>query len=339
MGYSPRVSLAKLVQKYLGLDIEASKKGEDSWRLRYGTLDTTPIEKWPSEARKYALDDARRTYQVFMAQGGPEKAWPTEHLQVQADLVLKAIGVWGIMVNQEKHAVLKTRQQALVAELEKKVAAQGWIGEGSKAKLAEAVKVANAYRCAKVLADSANFAGVVIDWDAWRRLVHQEGVCDMKAYMEGCVKNNYLPAFIPAPPENVNMVQWCDQTSLMMPQIAMTTGGEKKKPSIAVSEEILSDYFDVCPDFKTLVDYKHEQKMLATYVEAYDVLVTHGSYSTLVSTGRTSCSPGHQTIPKPDSRVPGSEAYREQFCPRPGHVYGIVDYSALELCTCSNDPS
>jgi hypothetical protein len=333
VGYNPRVSLSRLAQKYLGLDIESTKKGTDSWRLRYGTLDGIPLDKWPTEARKYALDDARLTYQVFMAQGGPEKSWPTEHLQVQADLVLRAIGVWGIMVDQEKHAALKTRQQALVADLEKKVVAHGWIGEGSKARLADSVKLANAYRCAKVLSDSANFAGITIDWEAWKRLVHQDGVCDMKAYMEGCVKNNQLPAFIPTYPHNVNMLQWCDQTSLAMPQIAMTTGGEKKKPSIAVSEEILSDYFDVCPDFKTLVDYKHEQKMLATYIEAYDVPVTHGSYVTNVSTGRTSCSPGHQTIPKADPRVPGSEAYRGQFCPRPGHVYGIVDYSALELCT------
>jgi hypothetical protein len=337
-GYKPFVSLAKLVKKYLGLDIEESKKSPDAWRLRYGTLDDKPLQSWPTEARTYALDDAKLTYQVFMAQGGMEKTWPTEHYQVQDEIALRAIGVWGLMVNQERHAALKERQTKKTKDLEAKVIKYGWIGPGSKAKLAAAVTLAHAYRCAEALAASASFAGVVIDWAVWESLVKAEGGLDLKAYLKGCVANQQCPAFITGVPQGFNLSAWVDQTVLTIPDMAMTAGGEDKKPSISVSEETLSEYYDVCkkynlPDFKDLVEYKHEEKMLATYVDAYDCLVSHGRYSNMVATGRTACSPGHQTIPKPSKDDPDSGAYRGQFCPRPGYVYGIVDYSALELCT------
>lgn len=334
-GYKPRISLAKLVKKYLGIDIEATKHGPDVWRLKYGTLDTKVLANWPEEACAYALDDAKHTYQVFMAQGGLNQTWPTESYQVQADLALRAIGVWGLAVNPIKHAALKERQTKKVKALEEKVKEYGWIGEGSKKKLADAVRLAHAYRCAEALAASASFSGVTIDWEIWKTHITNDPVFDIKAHLKNCSATSVMPAFIKAVPDNFNYHVWAETTTVTMPDLAMTAAAN---PSVMVSEDTLSDYYDVCkkynlPEFQLLVDYRHEEKMLSTYVDAYDCEVSHGSYSNLLVTGRTSCSPGHQTIPKPIKGDKESGDYRGQFTPRPGHVYGIVDYSALELCT------
>ncbi len=53
----------------------------------------------------------------------------------------------------------------------------------------------------------------------------------------------------------------------------------------------------------------------------------HPRYTTLVTTGRTSCSsPNVQNIPR-------EGGIRECFVPSPGHVFISCDYRALELCT------
>ena len=61
-------SLAGQVLLYLGEDISSSKKGEDTWRLRYGELEGIPIESWPNEAKRYAKKDAEYSYKVFFKQ-------------------------------------------------------------------------------------------------------------------------------------------------------------------------------------------------------------------------------------------------------------------------------
>lgn len=61
-------SLAGLVKRYLQKDRSASKEHADSWRFRYAELENTPIDQWPEEARKYAIDDAQDTLSVFKAQ-------------------------------------------------------------------------------------------------------------------------------------------------------------------------------------------------------------------------------------------------------------------------------
>jgi DNA polymerase I-like protein with 3'-5' exonuclease and polymerase domains len=54
---SVKYDLAACCQRYL--DLHVAK--QDTWRLRYGELYDTPIEQWPTDAREYALNDARVT--------------------------------------------------------------------------------------------------------------------------------------------------------------------------------------------------------------------------------------------------------------------------------------
>lgn len=50
----------RLLKKFL--------KKTDTWRLKYALLDGVPIEEWPEDAKKYAIDDAVTTLQVYEAQ-------------------------------------------------------------------------------------------------------------------------------------------------------------------------------------------------------------------------------------------------------------------------------
>lgn len=73
-------SLAFCVEKYLGKDI-SSTKGEDTWRLNYYRLDGVPLNEWPKEATKYALDDAKYHLEVFLEQ---RKVKEIDDLKVQS---------------------------------------------------------------------------------------------------------------------------------------------------------------------------------------------------------------------------------------------------------------
>lgn len=62
-------NLAELARRRLGYDdMQDSKEGEDSWRLRYFELDGMRAEDYPVEARRYVKKDAKRALQVWADQ-------------------------------------------------------------------------------------------------------------------------------------------------------------------------------------------------------------------------------------------------------------------------------
>ena len=70
-----------------------------------------------------------------------------------------------------------------------------------------------------------------------------------------------------------------------------------------------------------------ELTKLRTFFDALAQSVIHPRYRVLVRTGRTSCSsPNIQQLPR-------SSHIREAVVPRPGYVFLIIDYAALELRT------
>lgn len=62
-----RYSLYSCVGMVLGRD---DAKANDEWRVRYGELDSIPIEQWPQNARDYPIDDAKNTIECALAQTG-----------------------------------------------------------------------------------------------------------------------------------------------------------------------------------------------------------------------------------------------------------------------------
>ncbi|WP_396160183.1 DNA polymerase [Flavobacterium sp.] len=70
-----------------------------------------------------------------------------------------------------------------------------------------------------------------------------------------------------------------------------------------------------------------ELTKLRTFFDALSEPVIHPRYRVLVRTGRTSCSgPNIQQLPR-------SSHIREAVVPRPGYLFLIIDYSAIELRT------
>lgn len=95
--------LADLVKTYLGLDITASKKDDDSWRLNYSMLDGTPIKDWPDEAIEYAKDDAIYTLDVWKAQEKAKEegaSTTTEFFRAMADYALFREGCEGFEIDE-----------------------------------------------------------------------------------------------------------------------------------------------------------------------------------------------------------------------------------------------
>ena len=77
-GRPPTYFLETLVSYWLSESM-GGKHGEDPWRFKYGTLADVPVEKWPEEAKQYALLDAEYTLRVWLAQteacGVPPDFW------------------------------------------------------------------------------------------------------------------------------------------------------------------------------------------------------------------------------------------------------------------------
>ncbi len=142
IGYDPQISLLKLAKKHLGLDLSATKKGPDIWRLKYGTLDGVPFNEWPVDAMDYVLSDAKIPWQIFNQLGGAGYSPPTEVLQNQAAVVLHAIGTYGWAIDQDARQRMDVALSAQIATLEARTNHLGWTGEGSQAVMGAAVRAA-----------------------------------------------------------------------------------------------------------------------------------------------------------------------------------------------------
>jgi DNA polymerase-1 len=101
------LSLAGLAKRHLGIEL----KKADTWRLRYAELDGVPLEQWPEEARTYALEDARVTRDVFLAQAGGELL-PDELPQTRQEWALRLMGVWGIRTDPKQIAKVRAELEA-----------------------------------------------------------------------------------------------------------------------------------------------------------------------------------------------------------------------------------
>tara|TARA_R110000765_G_scaffold270754_1_gene369550 strand:+ start:134 stop:2020 length:1887 start_codon:yes stop_codon:yes gene_type:complete len=128
-------SLASLVEHHFSINISATKKGEDIWRLRYAELDGVALDDWPLEALSYALDDARWTHQVYVNQcrdfisegeryGGPHGI-RNEDEQVRAAWGLHLMSVWGIRTDPVAVAALEQQLLPRVAAMRNKLEAAG----------------------------------------------------------------------------------------------------------------------------------------------------------------------------------------------------------------------
>jgi len=127
-----RYSLGMLIERYLGRasrkltlkhaggsntatpeDITEGVGEEDEWRLRYARLEGKPLSEWPEAALKYAIGDARDTWDVAWCQKQKKDNLDQQAEQARAGFALHLAAVWGIRTDP-------VRVPKLVAEVERK---------------------------------------------------------------------------------------------------------------------------------------------------------------------------------------------------------------------------
>ncbi len=120
---------------------------QGTFRLRYSELDEVPIEKWPEEAKTYAMRDAVETLDVGFAQQriaydseydvDSFKPLPDEIPQTAAAFALHLMSVWGLRTDKKRvielrDAILRDSEEARAKLLE-----WGYLrGDGVKGKKA-----------------------------------------------------------------------------------------------------------------------------------------------------------------------------------------------------------
>lgn len=132
-----RYSLAALVQQYFNEDISEDKKNPDAWRLRYNELDGVPLEEWPEEAVKYAIDDSKWAFDVYNQQSKHPVSWEKS---VEADIWLNRMGLFGMEVLKERTLELEEELTGILTPLYKKLEANNLVTKSKQGKFKKNVK-------------------------------------------------------------------------------------------------------------------------------------------------------------------------------------------------------
>ncbi len=146
-GIGIRYGMRILSQRYLpeqAAQVIADKRGPDTWRKRYATLEHVPLEQWPEDARAYPLRDASQTLQIFHKQEGGENLHD-EANQVRAAFALQLMSVWGMRSNPAAVAKLRSRVEAADRKCVADFQASGILrpdGTQNSKRLAELVTIA-----------------------------------------------------------------------------------------------------------------------------------------------------------------------------------------------------
>lgn len=302
---------------------------KDTWRKKYGQLRKLPLHDWPAGARRYPLDDARATWDVFFAQDEYNQRAVQElreHIPriVDPDLLgdeasqcrhafwIQLMHVWGIRTRPDKVRKLKKEAEAVYAEVLKSLqqvalcpvcssmlsneycdahgGAPWFVKEVKKGKKKKKGKKEKKEKEVQIQAR----------YDEPLTLVRKNGVRDTKA-----AKRRMIWAM--GSPDK------CRRTK--------KGGIQLDKDACAASQDpLLSEYSEIS-QLQTVINKDLKFLMKGRY------LPIHSSFNTLLATGRTSSSkPNIQNI----RTLPG---IRECFVPRKGKVFLDADYDGLELRT------
>lgn len=115
---------------------------ENTYRLKYATLDGIPIERWPQEAVDYALGDAIATRDVFQEQKKryETKVFVNSAKQHQAAWALQLMSAWGVRTDGDAVADLRKRLEEELKIAYGKLAGTGILREGSTQRNMEVIR-------------------------------------------------------------------------------------------------------------------------------------------------------------------------------------------------------
>ena len=310
-------SLAELALIHLQLDVSASKKGPDVWRLRYAELENVPLKDWPKDALEYALDDARLVRKVYLAQSEPTYLQAGTVVDAEGDVTDEAAQVaddWALHLIQLTGAPV---DPAEVVEFTRRVE-----------------------REAKVAVEAATEGG-------WRtvnncKACRGTGLAGLVPDLEACLACDGDPLHV-APRCRGPLKKQKNDLTRLKAWITYAYGGEppRKKPTDRMKEKGITRGnvmtsaetcdFSGLPILKKYASGLAAEKLRNTYVPilrqgALDGRI-HPRFNVLVRTGRTSCAKPNMQNP------PRLGGFRECFRAPPDQVFCSIDYKAHELAT------
>ena len=145
-----KYNLALLVERHSDRKLSKTDDGIGYWCLRFGTLKGKPIAEWPADAKKYALDDAKETFGVYLAQNNEavktSKSYKNgtvinECEQARAAWALHLQSVWGLRTDGKMVEEIKRELRAEKASLSLELIQSGLVKEGKKKLTKSTVKI------------------------------------------------------------------------------------------------------------------------------------------------------------------------------------------------------
>lgn len=122
----PRLDLQGLVKRYAGWDMPK----DDTWRLRYKELLGVPLRDWPEDAKRYALNDAKGTYQVWKAQETAQEYIPDRFQQARYALWKHLCSCRGLITDPRAVLRFKYATEEELESLEEHLIAAGLVRPG-----------------------------------------------------------------------------------------------------------------------------------------------------------------------------------------------------------------
>jgi DNA polymerase-1 len=154
----PSFALDALAAERLGVDMSPEK--EEGWRYRFAELDGVPISDWPQEAKDYAQNDAKVTYDIYQSQKQTRRSEGeviaghdgvrNETEQTCAAWALHLMSVWGLRTDPEQVQLLEDDLRPRVEQMHAKLLQAGLLKQkkdGTFSKDLQAIRerVAKAY--------------------------------------------------------------------------------------------------------------------------------------------------------------------------------------------------
>lgn len=328
-------NLAALAWKRLGLKLEG-KTGEDIWRLRFAELDGRRSSDYPPEAYEYARQDAKVTLEVWEHQQAHQDLLKVEGFHVRAAFCLYLMTQRGLMVDAEN----KARLEALLDEE------------------LDPAKMPDLYRCIDCFEIGSQCPTCKIGGTPRSLLTP---ACPGRPKRGGGLTQ--------AQPEKVNkskalqpLIRLACQKDDDRPVKLTDKGQEVLGKKEAHPRDNFPDKF-IATDADWLLEISHLHPVLKQYAHRQEYIklknealpnlewprgsgipaeVVHPNNDPLRKTGRSATTGNRKGKPAsyPSFHIQGASAVevggmtiRDCFKPRPGFVYAVADFTAIDLCS------
>jgi DNA polymerase I-like protein with 3'-5' exonuclease and polymerase domains len=178
-------SLDALAQRYLGISLD-----KNTWRLEYYKFDGLPLSRWPAGAVDYPLTDSRTTFQLWQKL---DYASPDEWLQVRGAWALHLATCWGLRIDRDRVAQLRTTLDEMVEQLKSGSVKQFLKSTGGRSMVAIREVVAEAYSVQGLDIPKTEKGDVSTSEDTLRQSGDEDliGLADYNALIK--VRDTFIP--------------------------------------------------------------------------------------------------------------------------------------------------